>query len=203
MNRIFLTVVIAAIPFPAAPASAEAPTEAKWRLTWEENFDGHEIDSATWSKCTRGTSDWQNTHSADPRLYEVSDGTLKLRGIVNDDTASDPAPYLTGGIWSKDKKSFEPGRIEIRAKLHGAKGAWPAIWLLPYDYTAYPWPGGGEIDIMERLNNNHVAYQTVHSHYTYDLGRTANPRRPVPLLHPAISAHRHAARRPVGGRRRP
>lgn len=176
MNNRFLTIVIAAIPFLAAPASDQATAQAGWRLAWEENFDGQEIDSATWSKCTRGTPDWQNTQSDDPRLFEVSDGTLKLRGIVNDDTAKDPAPYLTGGLWTKDKKAFEPGRFEIRARLHGAKGAWPAIWLLPYDYTTYPWPTGGEIDIMERLNNNHLAYQTVHSHYTYNLGRTANPQ---------------------------
>lgn len=175
MNR-FLSIVISALPIMALASNDPTPDQSKWRLAWEENFDGTQIDSTAWSKCTRGNPDWQNTQSPDPRLYEVSDGTLKLRGIVNDDTTKDPAPYLTGGIWTKDKKSFDPGRFEIRAKLHGAKGAWPAIWLLPYDHKNNMWPNGGEIDIMERLNNNHGAYQTVHSHYTYDLGRTANPQ---------------------------
>ena len=32
------------------------------------------------------------------------------------------------------------------------------------------WPEGGEIDIMERLNYDSVAYQTVHSNYTWELG---------------------------------
>lgn len=36
--------------------------------------------------------------------------------------------------------------------------------------------GGGEIDIMERLNNDSIAYQTVHSHYTFDLGIKDNPK---------------------------
>ena len=57
-------------------------------------------------------------------------------------------------------------------KLNGATGAWPAFWLLPQDGK---WPGGGEIDIMERLNNDSIAYQTVHSHYTFDLGIKDNP----------------------------
>ena len=58
------------------------------------------------------------------------------------------------------------GRIEIRARLEAAEGAWPAIWMLP---EHAPWPMGGEIDIMERLNNDTIAYQTVHSFYTYNL----------------------------------
>ena len=67
---------------------------------------------------------------------------------------------------------FSDGRIEIRARLHGAKGAWPAFWLLPENE---PWPDGGEIDIMERLNYDSIAYQTVHSAYTYTLGINDNP----------------------------
>ncbi len=38
-------------------------------------------------------------------------------------------------------------------------------------------PGGGEIDIMERLNNDSIAYQTVHPHYTFDLGIKDNPKQ--------------------------
>ena len=38
-------------------------------------------------------------------------------------------------------------------------------------------PNGGEIDIMERLNNDTIAYQTVHSAYTYTLGIKDNPKQ--------------------------
>lgn len=54
--------------------------------------------------------------------------------------------------------------MEIKAKFQGAKGAWPAIWMLPEKRAQ--WPDGGEIDIMERLNFDSIAYQTVHSDYT-------------------------------------
>lgn len=57
--------------------------------------------------------------------------------------------------------------------MHGATGAWPAIWMLP---ELDNWPDGGEIDIMERLNNEDIAYQTVHTHYTYVLGLDKEPK---------------------------
>lgn len=176
MKRL-VSIVIAACPLiVASQLHGQNPDESHWRLAWEENFDGSRIDTVIWSKCTRGTPDWANTQSSDPRLFEVSDGTLKLRGIVNDDLEKDSSPYLTGGIWTKFKKGFNPGRFEVRARLQGAKGAWPAIWLMPFEHEKDEWPMCGEIDIMERLNNNHVVYQTVHSNYTVNLGKTAVPQ---------------------------
>lgn len=81
--------------------------------------------------------------------------------------------YLTGGIWSKGKKSFDPPcRIEIRVRLHGATGAWPALWMMAEDIA---WPMGGEIDLLERLNHDGFIYQTVHSPYTL-AGNKDNPK---------------------------
>ena len=154
-------------------------TAGEWSLVWEDEFDGPSVDDAVWSRIPRGTSSWQDTQSSDDRCYEMREGCLVLKGIVNDDLEKDPSPYLTGGIWSQDKKAFGPGRIEVRARLQAAQGAWPAIWLLPFDTLgkANMWPDGGEIDIMERLNYDSIAYQTVHSHYTFDLGRGDSPRQ--------------------------
>ena len=85
---------------------------------------------------------------------------------------NDTAPYLTGGVYTKGKKLFTGGRVEVCARLQAAKGAWPAIWMLP---EKAEWPKGGEIDIMERLNHDHIAYQTTHSYYTHILGIKDNP----------------------------
>ena len=133
-----------------------------WELVWEDNFNGTEPDTAIWSRIPRGKPDWQNTQSSDDRCYEMRDGLLILKGIINDNTKTDTAKYLTGGLWTKGK--------------HGAKGAWPAIWTLPYETDKYSWPMGGEVDIMERLNHDSIVYQTVHSHYTYTLGIENNPK---------------------------
>lgn len=150
-------------------------TDPQWSLVWEEDFNQTGgFDEAYWSKIPRGGSDWNNYMSDYDFLFDIRNSNLILRGIVNDCCPNDTAPFITGGVYTKDKFSFEAtGRVEIRAKLFGAKGAWPAIWMLPQNSS---WPDGGEIDIMERLNSEDIAYQTVHSHYTY----TLNIKDPVP-----------------------
>lgn len=142
-----------------------------WHLVWQEDFNGTQLDTSVWSRIPRGTADWQNTqNTTDPRLVTVRDGLLILSGIVNDNPETDTAQYLTGGVYTHRKKAFSGGgRIVVRARLHGAQGAWPAIWLMPW--KDYRWPMDGEIDIMERLNFDSIAYQTVHSYYTYNLGK--------------------------------
>lgn len=151
------------------------PQEKGWKLVWEENFDQSEqFDENVWSKIPRGTADWNNYMSDFDSCYALRNGKMILRGIVNHSLPNDTAPYLTGGIYTKGKVNFtKEGRIEIHAKLNGATGAWPAFWMLPENES---WPGGGEIDIMERLNHDSIAYQTVHNTYTYTLGIKDNPK---------------------------
>jgi len=135
-------------------------------LVWEETFD--KLDPSVWSRIDRGTAAWKDTQAPnEERCFELKDGKMILRGIVNDDLTRDTSTYLTGGIYTKGKKSFMGGRLEVCAKLDPATGAWPAIWLLPFEEEKYGWPEGGEIDIMERLNYDDFAYQTVHSAYTW------------------------------------
>lgn len=139
----------------------------KMSLSWEENFNQlNSFDTSRWSKIPRGPSDWDRHMSDFDGCYTMRDGKLVLRGIINNSVPGDTARYITGGVYTKDKVAFGFGRLEIRAKLNGARGAWPAFWLLS---QGMKWPDGGEIDIMERLNSDSIAYQTVHSHYTYDL----------------------------------
>ncbi|MDR1981096.1 MAG: glycoside hydrolase family 16 protein [Tannerellaceae bacterium] len=167
MNRIII--YIGCLTGLAIAISCNGQTsEDKWQLVWEEDFnrtDGR-FDETVWSKIPRGRSDWNNYMSDVDSLYSVTDGKLILRGFVNHDRSTDTVPFITGGVYTRDKRLFTYGRLEVKAKLHGATGAWPAIWMLP---QVGGWPDGGEIDIMERLNNDSIAYQTVHSYYTQRL----------------------------------
>src|SRR5699024_414116 len=138
-------------------------------------------DRAKWTKIPRGASDWNRQMSSFDSLYAVRDGKLILRGIVNDVLSEDTAHWITGGLYTKGVKSFGYGRIEIRAKFEDAKGAWPAFWMLPVDAH---WPHGGEIDIMERLNDDTIVYQTIHSPYTLNLGI-----KDYPLSHDTAPIH--------------
>lgn len=67
---------------------------------------------------------------------------------------STDCPIVSGGVWSKQMGSVVGllqtyGRFEIRARLPVGPGSWPAHWMLPQEG---PWPGDGEIDIMEAVN---------------------------------------------------
>ncbi len=156
----------------------------KYKLVWQEDFKGDTFDAKSWSKIPRDRPDWKRHMSYDDRLYEVKDGKLILYGVNNDGTyqydlngdgklEADTARFVTGGLYTKHKKTIEYGKVEVRAKLGQAQGAWPAIWMLPDRENA--WPMGGEIDIMEHLNYDPMAYQTVHTYYTHILKLDSNP----------------------------
>ena len=136
----------------------------EWQLVWEENFD-----TTNWSKIPRWAPEWAKYMSDSELCYDLVDGNLVLKGLINPDRSTDTVPYITGGIYTKYKRAFHGGRLEIKAQLGCATGAWPAIWLKPFEEAKYPWPSGGEIDIMEHLNYDSIAYQTVHSTYTHNL----------------------------------
>ncbi|MDR1103677.1 MAG: glycoside hydrolase family 16 protein [Tannerella sp.] len=175
--------VFTVLCFAAVCAACEVVKEKEaWQLVWEENFDGTSFDASRWSKIPRGTSDWNNYMSDFDSCYRVADGQLILRGLRNEFLPDDTAGFLTGGLYTRNKAGFGHGRIEIRAMLGRATGAWPAFWLLPFDNT--PWPDGGEIDIMERLNGESIAYQTVHSPYTYRLNIREPPQGATGTIDP-------------------
>jgi len=153
--------------------TTRATIDGGWKLAWQENFNQKDgFDTSAWSKIGRGRSEWNKYMSDYEGCYDMQDGKLVLRGIKNPGVAGDTATYLTGGLFTRGKKLFSDGLIEIRAKLQNATGAWPAIWMLPENAS---WPHGGEIDIMERLNGDSIAYQTIHTNYTYNLGIKEDP----------------------------
>ncbi|MFD1771160.1 glycoside hydrolase family 16 protein [Sphingobacterium suaedae] len=153
----------------------EGRQDRRWKLVWQDDFDGPSLDTTKWSRIPAGTSDWNRHMSLDDACFQWKDGTLELLGIPNPDTLIDPRPFITGGIWSKHKFAFQYGRVEIRAKLTSAQGAWPAMWMLAEQNKYGPYPRNGEIDIMEHLNFDRIIYQTTHSHYTLNLKQTQNP----------------------------
>lgn len=149
----------------------------RYALIWNDEFNSGTLDEDVWSKIKRSKADWAIHMTSDERLYAFDEGDLVLRAMVNDFLPNDKAPFLTGGVWSKYKKSFGFGRVEVRAKFDVAVGYWPAIWMLPQSIHALNWPYGGEIDIMEHFHTNPTVNHTVHSNYTVNLRRRNRPRQ--------------------------
>jgi beta-glucanase (GH16 family) len=78
---------------------------------------------------------------------------------------------IVGRIISNTKKDFTYGRVDIKAKIPGKKGAWPALWLLGSNFRTVTWPACGEIDILEAAQSNNFKVQsTVHHPDNYGGG---------------------------------
>lgn len=140
------------------PAGLSAQKD--WKLVWSDEFNKEGLpDTAVWSYengyARNEEAQWYQSGNAYCRdglliiearketgrknpLYEAgSNDWRKKREYIE---------YTSSCLNTAGKKEFLYGRIEVRAKIPVAGGAWPAIWMLG---DRMEWPSGGEIDIME------------------------------------------------------
>ena len=166
--------------YEAATWFTEEPPTLQYRLVWQDNFNGRALDTTCWSIIERGPSEWQKFMSPHKSLYRLKGGYLRLYARQNTSLEpSDTASYLTGGICSQHKKTFTYAKIEVRARIHGATGCWPAIWIKSDNPKLWGFPERVEIDIMEYASHWKYVTQTLHSNYTYILKQTKNPANQI------------------------
>lgn len=175
MEVIMKRLCIALLVFMGLMQVSFAQEHQRYALKWHDEFDSGALDPTVWSKPWRTHSDWAMHQSGNEALYDFEDGDLVLWGKVNDFDAKDTASVLTGGVWTRNRKAFGYGRVEVRAKFDVAQGFWPAIWMLPQSNNYINWPHGGEIDIMEHFGYSNYIDQTVHTNYTYHLKKRIPP----------------------------
>lgn len=142
------------IPLRAGAMSGQENNK-EWTLVWGDEFDYTGLpDSGKWSYDTSGnTSGWGNNevqHYTSGRKENawVSDGKLQ---IIARKEQMEGKSYTSARLVSKGKGDWLYGRFEMRAKLPGGRGTWPAFWMLPTDWEYGNWPKSGEIDIMENV----------------------------------------------------
>lgn len=124
---------------------ANAADPPGWRLLWSDDFDT--LDRDRWEVVHTLEPTNNSLQAYVPEQVSVKDGKLV---ILSEKKKVGDLAYASGQVVSKE--AWTHGRWEVRAKMPTSKGMWPAIWLLP-DTEAYPWPSGGEIDIMEFRGN--------------------------------------------------
>lgn len=102
----------------------------------------------------------------------VTDGTLK---IIAKKKGSE---VISARINTKDSWTY--GYFEARLKLPKGKGTWPAFWMMPKNYTA--WPDDGEIDIMEEVGYrpNYVSSSIHCKAYYHSIGTQKTGEQFVP-----------------------
>ena len=129
-------------------------------LVWADEFDGDMLNENDWSYET-GNNGWGNNELQN-YLYGTNNATVS-DGWLTIEAKQSGTNYTSARIITKDKQSFQYGRIDIRARLPEGQGIWPALWMLGQNFSTVGWPACGEIDIMELVGHTpNKVHGTVH-----------------------------------------
>ncbi|MVO09352.1 family 16 glycosylhydrolase [Flavobacterium sp. TP390] len=146
------------------------------KLIWEENFNGKALDTTVWNfELGNGCPNicgWGNNESQiyTKNNHKVEDGMLTITA------AYDGTQYTSTRITTKDKKEFQYGKMEVRAKLPQGKGLWPAFWMLGSNISQVGWPKSGEIDILEYIGKEPgQVFTSLHTQDSH--GNTINTKK--------------------------
>ncbi len=184
-----------------------------WSLVWNDEFGGSEIDAQRWAfetNCWGGGNDEQQCYTDRADNAFIRDGKLVIRaqeekftgpaepleweGSNPDVTAT--LPYTSARLVTKDKGDWTYGRIEVRAKIPGGQGVWPAIWMMPSDSEYGPWASSGEIDIMEAVNlgttDEQAVFGTLHYGEAFPSNSSSGAKYVFKGADPTDSFHTYA-----------
>jgi len=121
-------------------------------LTLSEEFDtdGQPNPSIWGYEIGTGENGWGNQelqyYTDRPENVNIQNGVLL---ITAREESFEGSSYTSARLVTKDKFEQRYGRFEARIRLPYGQRIWPAFWMLGADIDENPWPGAGEIDIME------------------------------------------------------
>ncbi len=140
--------------------------ERNWQITWSDEFNGQAGQLPDASKWTFdlgtgqdgwGNSELQSYTNSTANISLDDEGNLVITAI-NQGNRFTSARIKTQGLFAQ-----KYGRFEARIKTPYGPGLWPAFWMLGENIETVPWPGCGEIDIMElRGQEPHIIHGTIH-----------------------------------------
>lgn len=139
----------------SSPSSPNDTTKTSWQLVWSDEFDYIGLPETSKWNYDVGGHGWGNQelqYYTERRLdnARVQDGKLIIEARRENWQGQE---YTSARLVTKGKGDWTYGRFEISAKLPSGRGTWPAIWMLPtqWTYGNGGWPDNGEIDIMEHV----------------------------------------------------
>ena len=163
-----------------------------YSLVWSDEFDGTALNTANWTPETGGGG-WgnneQQTYTSDSANLRVDSGNLIIQAVKSG------SAWTSARIKSQDKRSFQYGKIEFRAKLPTGVGPWPAAWLLGNSISSVNWPACGEIDVMEWRGNPTSDANTVGHALHSSFRNGSNPVQPTSrsaVVNPSSQFHTYA-----------
>jgi beta-glucanase (GH16 family) len=183
---ILIVVVLALV----APAGAQT-----WSPLWSDEFSGSgAVSSSHWVLDVGGgySASEQTYYQAGTANASQAGGVLTIQArkqIVGSWS------YTSARLKTQGVRTFGPGDTsakKIEARLSGPSGAglWTALWMLGSNIPTTPWPGCGEIDIMDHINSVNTVYGTLH--WTNDAGTSSSYTAAQPAMSSFGSMHTYA-----------
>jgi len=122
--------------------SVFTPLNFGYRLVWEDEFLGNELDQTKWK--VRGIGK-RALGYVSAEAVKVEEGVLKLFALKQGDST------LISAVGTQDLYMPKFGYYECRAQLQSSPGVWGAFWLQSPKLSEGDNPilHGAEIDIME------------------------------------------------------
>lgn len=135
-----------------------------WNQVWSDEFSDNTLNTAKWQcEIGTGTDGWGNNelqyYTASPNNVYLDTGYLHIKALNQAYMGSN---YTSARIKTQNLYDVEYGKIEARIKLPSGAGLWSAFWMLGSNISSIGWPSCGEIDIMERVNNELRTHGTYH-----------------------------------------
>ncbi|MTB52549.1 family 16 glycosylhydrolase [Lewinella sp. W8] len=150
-----------------------SPAQSGPVLVWADEFDGTGLpDPEKWNYDLGGHG-WGNNelqhYTNRERNARQENGHLIIEAHREE---YENRQYTSARLITRERASWNRGRVAVRAKLPSGVGTWPAIWMLGTDIRKVGWPTCGEIDIMEHVGYEpDTIYGTVHTRaYNHSIG---------------------------------
>jgi hypothetical protein len=138
-----------------------------YTLVWADEFNGSALNTSDWNfEVGDGCPNVCGWGNNELEWYTNGNNLYLQRGKLIIEARQESIGgknFTSSRITTQNKKSFQYGRIDIRAKTPVGRGIWPALWLLGNNITTVSWPACGEMDIMELLGQEpQIVHATVH-----------------------------------------
>ena len=151
----------ATTPLPANPsADGVSVAESAGPATeLYDDFDGPAGDPPNPEKWTVGEG--AGLDNGD-ETYVAANAVLDGAGRLALTAERTDSGYVSGFVDTRDKAAFGYGTLIARIKVPAGRGLWPAFWLMGGDEMTNPWPGAGEIDVLEMVSDPTRWYSSLH-----------------------------------------
>ncbi|MDL2213324.1 family 16 glycosylhydrolase [Bacteroides sp. OttesenSCG-928-D19] len=157
-------------------------TPKGYRLVWHDEFNEGTTLNSNWTHEVQGPG-WVNNElqtyvngsANNKRVTELVDGKLNINCFKGSD-----GKIYSGRVYAKVNEGWLYGYFEARIMLPKGKGTWPAFWMMPVNnnFSTNPWPGCGEIDIMEEVGvDANIVSSSIHTqayNHTINTQKTAS-----------------------------